>query len=86
LLKEWTHGGHPFGCLSARDHFIYACDASAGRILEIDRDGKIVGSFELPAGSGRHLDAHEIAVDKDLSIYTAEVMNWRALKLRLRSK
>ena len=86
FLKEWTHVGHPFGLFIAPDHFIYECDAIAGRILKIDRDGKIVGSFELPAGSGRHLDAHEIAVDKDLSIYTAEVMNWRALKLRLRSK
>ncbi len=85
FLKEWRHVGHPFGLFITPDHFIYMCDAIAGRILKIDRDGKIVGSFG-ERGSERRLDAHEVAVDKDNSIYAAEVLNWRVSKFRLRSK
>jgi hypothetical protein len=33
---------------------------------------------------GRHFDPHQIAVDKDKSIFAAEVMPWRAQKLRLK--
>jgi DNA-binding beta-propeller fold protein YncE len=84
-LKEW-HLGHPFGLFITPDHFIYECDAIEGRILKIDRDGRVVGSFELPQGSGRRLDAHQIAVCPDGSIYAAEVMNWRVVKLRRRSQ
>jgi DNA-binding beta-propeller fold protein YncE len=83
FLREW-HLGHPFGLFITPDHSIYECDAIAGTILKIDRSGKIVGSFALPEESGRRLDAHEIAVGRDGSIYAAEVQNWRVLKLRPR--
>lgn len=85
FVKEWRHVGHPFGLFITPDHFIYLGDAMAGRILRLDRAGNILGSFELPP-SERHLDSHEIVVDKDGSIYAAEVLNWRVTKLRLRSK
>ncbi len=82
FLREWKLG-HPFGLFVTPDHFIYMADAIASRILKIDQDGKIVGVLSGPEPSeGRHFDPHEIAVDKDNSIFTAEVMPWRAQKFR----
>jgi DNA-binding beta-propeller fold protein YncE len=81
-LREWKVG-HPFGLFITPDHFIYMSDAIAGRILKINRDGKPVGVLGgPPADKGRHFDPHSLAVDKDNSIFTAEVMPWRAQKLR----
>ena len=60
-------------------------DAIAGRILKIDPQGKIVGSFTGPQpGTGPHFDPHEIAIGSDGSIFTAEVKGWRAEKLELK--
>src|SRR6266566_8231847 len=81
-LREWKLG-HPFGLFITPDHFIYMSDAIAGRILKINRDGKVVGVLEgPPPEKGRHFDPHSLAVDKDNCIFTAEVMPWRAQKLQ----
>ena len=81
-LREWKLG-HPFGLFITPDHFIYMSDAIAGRILKINRDGKPVGVLDgPPPDKGRHFDPHSIAVGKDNSIFTAEVLAWRAQKLR----
>src|SRR5260370_18962193 len=73
FLREWKLG-HPFGLFVTPDHFIYMADAIASDILKTDVDGKIVGVLSGPEpGKGRHFDPHEIAVDKDNSIFTAEV-------------
>jgi len=83
-LREWKLG-HPFGLFITPDHFIYMSDAIAGRILKINREGKAVGVLDGPTpNKGRHFDPHSVAVDKDNSIFTAEVMPWRAQKLRLK--
>ena len=51
--------------------------------VAFDRDGKVVGVLEgPPPEKGRHFDPHSLAVDKDNCIFTAEVMPWRAQKLR----
>jgi DNA-binding beta-propeller fold protein YncE len=84
FLREWKLG-HPFGLCIARDHSIYMCDAIAGHILKIDREGKIVGVIAGPEPSkGRHFDPHQIALDKGNSIFAAEVMPWRVQKFRLK--
>jgi DNA-binding beta-propeller fold protein YncE len=81
-LGEWKVG-HPFGLFITPDHFIYMSDAIAGRILKISRDGKVVGALDGPLpDKGRHFDPHSLAVDKDNSIFTAEVMPWRVQKFR----
>jgi DNA-binding beta-propeller fold protein YncE len=81
-LREWKLG-HPFGLVITPDHFIYMSDAIAGRILKINRDGNVVGALDGPApDKGRHFDPHSLAVDKDNSIFTAEVLPWRAQKFR----
>src|SRR5437660_2588111 len=75
-LREWRLG-HPFGLFVTLDHFIYMSDAIAGRILKIDREGKPAGALNgPPQDEGRHFDPHLLAVDKDGSICTAEVMPW----------
>lgn len=84
FLREWRLG-HPFGLFITSDHFLYMADAMAGRILKIDRDGKVVGVLRGPErGRGPHFDPHEIALDKDNSIFTAEVLGWRARKFSLK--
>lgn len=81
-LREWRLE-HPFGLVITLDHFIYMADAIAGRILKIDRDGKVVGVFRGPEPSrSPHFDPHQIAVDKDGSIFSAEVLGWRAQKFQ----
>jgi DNA-binding beta-propeller fold protein YncE len=82
FLREWKLG-HPFGLFVTPDHFIYMSDAIASRILKINQEGKIIGVLSGPEpGKGRHFDPHQIAVDKDNSIFTAEVLPWRAQKFK----
>ena len=82
FLREWKLG-HPFGLFVTPDHVIYMADAIASRILKIDQNGKVVGVLSGPeSGKGRHLDPHQIAVDKDNSIFIAEVLPWRAQKFK----
>jgi DNA-binding beta-propeller fold protein YncE len=81
-LREWKLG-HPFGLFITPDHFIYMSDAIAGRILKINRDGKVIDELDGPTpDKGRHFDPHSLAVDKDNCIFTAEVLPWRAQKFR----
>jgi DNA-binding beta-propeller fold protein YncE len=81
-LHEWKVG-HPFGLFITPDHFIYMSDAIAGRIFKINRDGKVVGALDgPPPDQARHFDPHSLAIGKDNSIFTAEVMPWRAQKFR----
>src|SRR5438552_9137522 len=73
FLRQWKLGS-PFGLVLAPDHSLYMADAIAGRILKIDAEGKVVGSFTGPQpGQGPHFDPHEIALGPDGSIFTAEV-------------
>jgi DNA-binding beta-propeller fold protein YncE len=73
-IREWKLG-HPFGLFITPDHFIYMSDAIAGRIVKINREGKVVGVLDgPPPDKGRHFDPHSLALDKDNSIFTAEVM------------
>ena len=81
FLRQW-HLGHPFGLVITPDHFLFMADAIAGRILKVDPQGRVVGSFTGPQpGHGPHFDPHEIAVGPDGSIFTAEVVGWHAQKL-----
>jgi hypothetical protein len=82
FLRQWKLGSL-FGLVLAPDHSLYMADAIAGRILKVDSEGKVVGSFTGPQpGHGPHFDPHEIAPGLDGSIFTAEVVGWRAEKLR----
>jgi DNA-binding beta-propeller fold protein YncE len=82
FVRQWSLG-QPFGLvIITPDHVLYLCDAIAGRILKIDPQGRILGSFTGPQpGQGPHFDPHQIARASDGSIFTAEVLGWRAEKL-----
>jgi len=80
--RQWSLG-HPFALAMTPDHILYMGDAMAGRILKIDSQGKVLGSFTgPPPGQGPHFDPHQIALGPDGSIFTAEVIGWRAEKLQ----
>ena len=82
FLRQWNLG-HPFSLVITLDHVLYMGDAIAGRILKIDPRGRVLGSFTGPQpGQGPHFDPHQIALAPDGSIFTAEVLGWRAEKLR----
>jgi DNA-binding beta-propeller fold protein YncE len=82
FLQQWRFG-NPYSLVISPDHFLYMADAVAGRILKIDRQGRIVGSFAGPQpGQGPHFDPHQIALGSDGSIFTAEVLGWHAERLR----
>lgn len=84
FLQQWRLG-HPYALCLARDHTIYMADAVAGSIVKIDRDGRVLGVFRGPEpGKGPHFDPHQIALGPDGSIFTAEVIGWRAQKLQRR--
>jgi 6-bladed beta-propeller len=85
FLKEWRAVGHPFGLFITPDHVIYMCDAMAGRISKLSTDGKILGVYgDRGRGPGRLGDPHQLAVGSDGSIYTANVVNWRPQKFRMK--
>ncbi len=86
FLSEWRTLGHPYGLFITPDHSIYMADGVAGRILRLDRDGKVVGSFDGEPGRGpeRRSSPHAIAIDKDRSLFVAEVLDWRVRKFRLK--
>ena len=82
FLRQWKLG-HPFALVMAPDHVLYMGDAIAGRILKVGVRGEVLGSFTgPPPGQGPHFDPHQIALAPDGSIFTAEVLGWRAEKLR----
>jgi DNA-binding beta-propeller fold protein YncE len=84
FLRQWSLG-HPFSLVITADHVLYMGDAIAGRILKIEPQGRVVGSFSGPQpDQGPHFDPHQIAIAPDGSIFTAEVLGWRAEKLRPR--
>jgi hypothetical protein len=47
FLRQWSLG-HPFGLVITADHILYMGDAIAGRILKIDPQGRVLGSFTGP--------------------------------------
>ena len=79
----WRDVGHPFELFITPDHAIYMSDAIAGRILKLNTDGRILGAYgERGRGPGRLGDPHQLALDKDGAIFTANVVNWRPQKFR----
>lgn len=83
FIKQWRDIGHPFGLFITPDRAIYMSDAMAGRILKLSADGRILGAYgERGRGPGRLGDPHQLAADKDGSLFTANVVNWRPQKFR----
>ena len=77
-LREWDHVGYPYGLCFTEDGHLWMVDGGYDRVIELDRDGKILGAFGSPGhASGQFAWGHFLAVGKDRKIYVADVLNWR---------
>jgi DNA-binding beta-propeller fold protein YncE len=78
FLKEWNNVGYPYGLFITPDQNIWMIDGGYDRILELDRNGKIIGAIGEPGRApGQIAWGHFMAVGADGKIYVAEVLNWR---------
>jgi DNA-binding beta-propeller fold protein YncE len=78
FLKQWTGIGYPYGLYITPDQHVWMIDGGYDRILELDRDGKVLGALSEPGHApGQIAWGHFLAVGKDKKIYVAEVLNWR---------
>lgn len=81
FVKQWTGLGAPWGLALTGDNHLIMADGYNNRVLKLTLEGKAAGAFgshgKLP---GQFHYCHQVAVDSKGSIYTAEILNWRAQK------
>jgi DNA-binding beta-propeller fold protein YncE len=81
FLKEWRHVGAPWGLGLAKDGTIFMADGYANRVLQLDSNGKILGTFgESGRKPGQLMFAHSVTVATDGSLFVSEILNWRVQK------
>lgn len=81
FLTQWTHAGAPWGLSLAQDGTLFMADGYANRVVQLDLDGNILGTFGAPGKtSGCFAFAHAIAVGAKNELYVAEILNWRVQK------
>jgi DNA-binding beta-propeller fold protein YncE len=82
FLGKWTHAGSPYGLhYVARDNAMYMVDGLNNRVLKLDLEGRVLGTFGgFGKTQGRFDAAHHIAVDSKGSVYVVEIRNWRVQK------
>jgi DNA-binding beta-propeller fold protein YncE len=79
--QEWKGIGAPWGLALTPDNHIVMADGYNNRVTKLTMDGKVVGTFgSMGKHPGQFHYAHQIAAAPDGSIYTAEILNWRAQK------
>lgn len=78
FIQQWTGIGYPYGLLITPDQHVWMVDGGYDRIVELDRDGKILGAFGEPGHTpGQMAWGHFMAMGPDQTIYVADVLNWR---------
>ena len=81
FVNQWTGLGSPWGLDLTADGHILMADGYNNRVLKLTLEGKVVGSLggfgKVP---GLFHYVHQLAAGRDGSIYTAEILNWRAQK------
>ena len=81
FLQQWSHVGAPWGLYLTPDQSLYMADGYNNRVLKLNVEGKILGSFGLPGKApGQFSYVHHLSVGSDGAIYTAEILNWRPQK------
>ncbi len=81
FLKEWKHVGAPWGLDIAKDGTLFMADGYANRVLQLNADGKIIGTLGRPGKkAGQFLFAHSVTIGPDGALYVSEILNWRVQK------
>jgi len=77
-LTEWKDIGYPYGLFLGPDQHIWMADGGFDRVIELDRNGKILGALGSPGhGPGQFAWAHFMAMTEDKKVIVADVLNWR---------
>jgi peptidylamidoglycolate lyase len=84
-LDQWTNIRQPYHLLMAADQHLWLSDGVANKISKYDLKGQLLESWgtwgTFPGGLW---GTHQISVDQEGNLYTAEVFNGRAQKFRPR--
>lgn len=84
-LDEWPNIRQPYHLYMAADQHLWVADGVSNKILKYDLTGKLLESWgtygQFPGGLW---GTHQISVDQEGNLYTAEVFNGRAQKFRPR--
>ena len=81
FLQKWGHVGSPWGLALHGDNTLFMSDGYNNRILKLDLDGRIVGSFGSHGKLPGELELpHQMTVDSRGAVYVGEITNWRAQK------
>ncbi len=81
FITQWTHAGAPWGLELVDSGTLFMADGYANRVVKLDTNGKILGSFGSPGKTaGKFAFAHAIAVNKQGEIFVSEILNWRVQK------
>ena len=79
-VTEWKAGGAPYGLAFGPDGSLWSGDGLANRVSRMDRNGKVVDSFELPLEHPDGTGAHMLAVGSDGAVYVAETGRYQVRK------
>lgn len=85
FVEQWKNFGSPWGLALTADDRLFVADGYNNRILQMSLDGKVLGAFGSHGKTaGQFHYCHQLAAAKDGSVYTAEILNWRAQKFEVR--
>ncbi|WP_235973815.1 peptidyl-alpha-hydroxyglycine alpha-amidating lyase family protein [Parasphingopyxis marina] len=85
FLSQWQGFGNPYVIQLGAEGSFWLTDARAGRLLHLDGEGRLLGSFgEWGKEIGDFGFPHGFDFAPDGSILVGEILNWRVQRLRLR--
>ncbi|MBK5291902.1 MAG: 6-bladed beta-propeller [Acidobacteriia bacterium] len=83
-LNEWRTGS-PYGITFAADGTLWMADGVNNRVVQIDKAGRVIDSFDLPVDKPDGTGGHMLSVAADGSVYVAETGRFKVRKY-VRSK
>jgi DNA-binding beta-propeller fold protein YncE len=82
FVKGWVYKGMACSLTFAADRRIYMTTGFDAQLVELDRDGRVLGVTGRPGkGPNEYGEAHDLAVAPDGAVYIADVVNRRLQKL-----
>lgn len=78
FMEQWDDVGHPYVVQLAEDNTIWMTDARAGKVINLDLKGSVIGGFgQWGKEIGDLGFGHGIALDANGDIFVGEIWNWR---------